>query len=85
VAVDLEGDEMHKAVEVNLQKINAITDDQTFYNAQFAKTITGVSPVTDKTDTIQEINSLVLLNDSPRSINFVNDNSVALNAVLSSN
>ena len=85
MAVDLEGGEMHKAVEVNLQKINAITDDQTFYNAQFAKTITGVSPVTDKEDTIQEINSLVLLNDSPRSINFVNDNSVALNAVLSSN
>ena len=84
VAVDLEGDKMHKAVEVNLQKINAMTDDQTFYNAQFAKTITGVSPVTDKVDTIQEINSLVLLNDSPRSINFVNDNSIALNAILSS-
>ena len=85
MAVDLEGGEMHKAVEINLQKINAITDDQTFYNAQFAKTITGVSPVTDKVDTIQEINSLVLLNDSPRSIDFVNDNSMALNAVLSSN
>ena len=85
VAVDLEGDKMHKAVEVNLQKVNTITDDQTFYNAQFAKTITGVSPVTDKVDTIQEINSLVLLNDSPRSINFVNDNSISLNAVLSSN
>lgn len=84
VAVDLEGGEMHKAIEVKLQRINAITDDQTFYNTQFAKTITGVSPITDKADTIQEINSLVLLNDSPRSINFVNDNSIALNAVLSS-
>ena len=85
MVVDLEGGEMHKAVEINLQKINAITDDQTFYNAQFAKTITGVSPVTDKVDTIQEINSLILLNDSPRPIDFVNDNSMALNAVLSSN
>ena len=85
VAVDLEGGEMHKAVEVNLQRINTITNDQTFYNAQFAKTVTGVSPVTDKVDTIQEINSLILLNDSPEQINFVNDNSMPLNAVLSSN
>ena len=85
VAVDLEGGEMHKAVEVNLQRINTITNDQTFYNAQFAKTVTGVSPVTDKVDTIQEINSLILLNDSPGQIDFVNDNSMSLNAVLSSN
>jgi hypothetical protein len=46
----IEDDKMHKAVEVNLQKINAITDDQTFYNAQFAKAITEVSPVTDKAE-----------------------------------
>jgi hypothetical protein len=85
VAVDLEGDEMHKAIEVNLQRINAITDDQTFYNAQFAKSITGLSPVTDRVDTIQEINSLLFLNDSPGQIDFVNDNSMSLNAVLSSN
>ena len=85
VAVDLEGGEMHKAVEVNLQRINTITNDQTFYNAQFAKSITGMSPVTDRIDTLQEINSLVLLNDSPGQIDFVNDNSLSLNAVLSSN
>jgi hypothetical protein len=70
VAVELEGDKMHKAVEIDLQKINTITDDQIFYNAQFARSMTGISPVTNKVDTIQEINSLVLLNDSPRSINF---------------
>ena len=85
MAVDLEGGEMHKAVEVNLQRINIITNDQTFYNAQFAKIITGMSPVTDRVDTIQEINSLVLLNDFPGQIDFVNDNSMSLNAVLSSN
>jgi hypothetical protein len=70
-------------VEINLQKINTITDDQTFYNAVFTKTITGLSPVTNKLDTIQEINLLVLLNDSPRPINFVNGNSMAFNAILS--
>jgi hypothetical protein len=85
VAVDLEAGEMLKAVEVSLQRINTITNDQTFYNAQLAKTITGVSPVTDKVDTIQEINSLILLNESPGQIDFVNDNSMSLNAVLSSN
>jgi hypothetical protein len=69
---------MHKAVEVNLQRINTITNDQTFYNAQFAKAITGVSPATNKVDTIQEINSLLLLNDSPGQIDFVNDNSMSL-------
>jgi hypothetical protein len=43
MAVDLEGGEMHKAVEVNLQKINTITDDQTFYNTQFTRSMTGMS------------------------------------------
>jgi hypothetical protein len=85
VAVDLEGDEMHKAVEVSLQKINTITDDQTFYNTQFTRSMTGMSPITDKIDTVQDINSLVLLNDSPGQIDFVSDNSMAFNAVLTPN
>jgi hypothetical protein len=85
VALDIEGGSTHKAVEVSLQKINTITDDQTFYNAQFTRSMTGMSPITDKIDTIQDINSLVLLNDSPRQIDFVSDNSMAFNAVLSPN
>lgn len=85
LAVDLEGGNTHKAVEVNLQKINTITDDQTFYNADFTRSMTGMSPITNKVDTVQDINSLVLLNDSPGQIQFVNDNSMAFNAVLSSN
>jgi hypothetical protein len=85
VALDLEEGSAHKAVEVKLQKINTITSDQTFYNTQFARTMTGMSPITDKIDTIQDINSLVLLNDSPRRIDFVSDNSMAFNAVLSPN
>jgi hypothetical protein len=85
LAVDLEGGNTHKAVEVNLQKINTITDDQTFYNADFTRSMTGMSPITNKVDTVQDINSLVLLNDSPGHIQFVNDNSMAFNAVLSPN
>jgi hypothetical protein len=85
LAVDLEGGNTHKAVEVNLQKINTITDDQTFYNADFTRSMTGMSPITNKVDTVQDINSLVLLNDSPGQIQFVNDNSMAFNAVLSPN
>jgi hypothetical protein len=41
--------------------------------------------ITNKMDTIQDINSLVLLNDSPERINFVGDNSMAFNAMLSPN
>jgi hypothetical protein len=85
VALDLEEGSAHKAVEVNLQKINTITSDQTFYNTQFTRSMTGMSPITNKVDTVQDINSLVLLNDSPGQIDFVNDNSMAFNAVLSPN
>ena len=85
LAVDLEGGSTHKAVEVNLQKINTITDDQTFYNADFTRSMTGMSPITNKVDTVEDINSLVLLNDSPEQIRFVSDNSMAFNSVLSPN
>ena len=85
VAVDLEGNELHKAVEVDLLKVQTIANDQTRYNADLAETITGLSPVTNQEDTIQDINSLFLMNDSPGPINFVADNSMALNAILSPN
>ncbi len=48
----------------------------------FRGTVTGESPITDKTDTIQDINALFLWNDSTRWINFVSDNSIALNTIL---
>jgi hypothetical protein len=38
--------------------------------------VTGQSPITGNTDTVQDINALFLWNDSPGQINFVNDNSV---------
>jgi hypothetical protein len=85
VAVDLEGNELHKAVEVDLRKVQTIANDQTRYNADLAETITGLSPVTNQEDTIQDINLLFLMNDSPGPINFVADNSMALNAILSPN
>jgi exosporium-targeted protein len=85
LAVDLEAGSTHKAVEVNLQKINTIAIDQTFYNADFTRSMTGMSPITNKVDTLQGINSLVLLNDSPGQIQFVSDNSMAFNAILSPN
>lgn len=84
VAVDLEGNAVHKAVEVDLGKVQTITNDQTLYNADFTQSITGLSPVTNQEDTIQDINSLLLLNDSPDPINFVSDNSMAFNAILAS-
>ena len=82
VAVDLEGNEVHKAVEVDLRKVQTITNDQTLYNADFTQSITGLSPVTNQEDTIEDINSLFLLNDSPGPINLVPDNSMAFNAIL---
>jgi len=88
LAVDLEGSgsnaEVHKAVVMDLQRIQRITNNQVLYNIGFRGTVTGESPITDKTDTIQDINALFLWNDSTRRINFVNDNSIALNAILSS-
>ena len=83
VAVDLEGGKMHKAVEIDLQKVQTMAGGQTLYTADFAQTITGLSPVTNEVDTIEDTNSLVLLNDLPRQMNFVDDNSVAFNAILS--
>jgi hypothetical protein len=74
---------MHKAVEIDLQKVQTMAGGQTRYTADFAQTITGLSPVTNEVDTIEDTNSLVLLNDSPRQMNFVDDNSVAFNAILS--
>ena len=89
LAVDLEGSgsntEVHKAVVTGLQRIQRITNDQILYNVGFRGTVTGESPITDNTDTIQDINALFLWNDSPGQINFVDDNSMALNAVLSLN
>jgi hypothetical protein len=41
-----------------------------------------MSPITNKVDTLQDINSLALLNDSPGQIQFVSDNSMAFNAVF---
>ena len=86
LAVDLEGSgsntEVHKAVVMDLQRIQRITNNQ-IYNIGFRETVTGESPITDKTDTIQDINALLLWNDSTSRINFVNDNSIALNAILS--
>ena len=45
--------------------------------------MTGLSPITNEVDTIQDINSLVLLNDSSGQINFTDDNSIAFSAILS--
>jgi hypothetical protein len=69
---------------MDLQRIQRITNDQILYNVGFEGTVTGESPITDNTDTIQDINALFLWNDSPGQINFVDDNSMALNAILSS-
>ena len=89
LAVDLKGSgsnvEVHKVVVMELQRIQRITNDQILYNVGFTGTVTGGSPITDNTDTIQDINALFLWNDSPGQINFVDDNSMALNAVLSLN
>jgi hypothetical protein len=84
VAVDLQGGSTLKAVEVNLQKISVISNDQTFYKTDFARTMTGLSPITNKADTVQEINALVLLNESAEPVFFVGDNSIALNAIVTS-
>ena len=88
LAVDLEGSgsntEVHKAVVMDLQRIQRITNNQILYNVGFRETVTGESPITDNTDTIRDINALFLWNDSTRRINFINDNSIALNAILSS-
>ncbi|HEU4824535.1 MAG TPA: hypothetical protein VFS97_14020 [Nitrososphaeraceae archaeon] len=83
VAVDLEGQQTHRAVVIDLQKVQQITNDQTLYNADFTRTITGLSAATNKMDTIRDINALVLWNDSPSQVNFEDDNSVVLNAILS--
>jgi hypothetical protein len=88
LAVDLEGSgsntEVHKAVVMDLQRIQRITNNQVLYNIGFRETVTGESPITDNTDTIRDVNALFLWNDSTRRINFVSDNSIALNAILSS-
>ncbi|HEU4824754.1 MAG TPA: hypothetical protein VFS97_15125, partial [Nitrososphaeraceae archaeon] len=88
LAVDIEGSgsntEVHKAVVMDLQRIQRITNNQILYNIGFGETVTGESPITDNTDTIRDINALFLWNDSTRRINFVSDNSMALNAILSS-
>jgi hypothetical protein len=87
LAVDLKGSgsnaEVHKAVVMDLQRIKSITNNEVLYNVGFRGTVTGESPITDNTDTIQDINALFLWNDSTSRINFVNDNSIALNAILS--
>src|SRR5215218_6689951 len=86
LAVDLEGSanngEVHKAVVIEPQGTQRITNDQILYNVDFRGILTGQSPITDNTDTIQDINALFLWNDSPGQIDFVNDNSIALNAIL---
>ncbi len=82
VAVDLDGQQTHKAVVVDLQEIQQVTNDQTLYNANFTGTITGLSAASNKIDTIRDVNALVLWNDSSGQINFVDDNSVVLNAIL---
>ena len=69
---------------MDLQRIQRITNDQILYNVEFRGTVTGESPITDNTDTIRDINALFLWNDSTKKINFVSDNSIALNAILSS-
>ena len=74
---------MHKAVVIESQGTQRITNDQILYNVGLTGTVTGQSPITDNTDTIQDINALFLWNDSPGQIKFVNDNSMALNAILS--
>ena len=74
---------MHKAVVIESQGTQRITNDQILYNVGLTGTVTGQSPITDNTDTIQDINALFLWNDSPGQINFVDDNSIALNAILS--
>jgi hypothetical protein len=72
---------------MELQRIQRITNDQILYNAGFARTITitGESAISDSTaeDTIQDINALFLWNNSPGQINFIDDNSMVFNAILS--
>ena len=41
--------EVHKAVIMELQRIQRITNDQILYNAGFARTITGESAISDST------------------------------------
>jgi len=88
LAVDLEGSgsniQAHKAVVIELQRTQTITNDQTLYKVDLNQTMTGISVVTGKIDIIQDINALFLWNYSPRQINFVNENSMILNATLSS-
>jgi hypothetical protein len=87
LAIDLEGSGsnivVHKAVVIETQGTQRVTNNQVLYNVGFTGTVTGQSPITENADTIQDINALFLWNDSPRQINFVDDNSIALNAVLS--
>jgi hypothetical protein len=49
LAVDLEGSgsdaEVHKAVVMDLQRIQRITNDQILYNVGFGETVTGESPI----------------------------------------
>ena len=89
LAVDLEGSasntEVHKAVVIEPPGTQRITNDQILYNVGFSGTVTGQSPITDNIDTIQDINALFLWNDSPGQIDFVSDNSIVFNAVLSPN
>ncbi len=82
VAVDLDGRQTHKAVVVDLHEVQQVANDQTLYNADFTGTITGLSAATNKMDTIRDVNALVLWNDSSGQLNFVDDNSVTLNALV---
>jgi hypothetical protein len=57
---------------MELQRIQRITNDQILYNVGFEGTVTGESPITDNTDTIQDINTLFLWNVMQRqSMNYL--------------
>jgi hypothetical protein len=67
-----------------MDKIQSLSGNNALFIVDFDTEMTGKNPVTGKTTTLKDINSIALYNKSQQTINFKSGNSLAISAILKS-
>jgi hypothetical protein len=83
VAANLAGGQSTQSAIVPIQRIAPITEGQALYTVDLSGQLTGQDPATGDPVTLNgNINALFLLNAGGQNVDLSGDNSVALNAIL---
>ena len=74
----------HEGIAVEMDKLQSLSNNNALFIVDFDAEMTGKNPVTGKTKTLKDINSIALYNKSQQTIDFKSGNGLAISAVLKS-